>query len=65
LVNLHGDLAGILRVATGRKDVDSELDLRQIRLVVGLDNPPSTRHRARDGDKLVGPAGLEPATRPL
>ena len=63
-VNLYGDLAGILKVATG-SDVmpDREPDLREIKLVVGLDDRRSTPRRVQD--KVVGPAGLEPATRPL
>jgi hypothetical protein len=38
LINLYGDLAGILKVATGKPEIreESELDLKQIEFVVGL-----------------------------
>jgi len=65
LVNLYGDLAGILKIAMGMeaaKKEQQEIDLKHIRLVVGLDDHRST---TRWQGKLVGPAGLEPATRPL
>lgn len=78
LVDLHGDLAGILNIATkaDRAKNAQELDLKRIRMVVGLDfavaanlqgkvvglAPP----RLEDVQgKMVGPAGLEPATKPL
>ena len=68
LIDLYGDLAGILNVAIGKetgKEPQQEIDLRQIRMVVGLDNPRSTPRTGHRQGKLVGPAGLEPATRPL
>ena len=67
LIDLHGDLAGILNIAMGKakgKEPQEEIDLKQIRMVVGLDNLRSTPRTYRQG-KMVGPAGLEPATRPL
>ena len=83
LVTLHGDLAGILNLAGGEKDIHTEDELRPIRLVAGLDSlrhmekahakarrtgtaSSTPIHRANGGgSKLVGPAGLEPATRSL
>ncbi|WP_156383976.1 zinc ribbon domain-containing protein [Methylobacterium sp. Leaf456] len=78
LVDLNGDLAGILNIATkaDRAKNAQQLDLKRIRMVVGMDfaaaadlqgkavglAPP---HLEGVRDKMVGPAGLEPATRPL
>ena len=63
-VSLFGDLAGILKVARGAEAVpEREPDLREIKLVVGFDDRRSNSRRAQS--RLVGPAGLEPATRPL
>ncbi len=36
IVDVHGDLAGIINISTGNKLTNSEIDLRQIRLVAGL-----------------------------
>jgi site-specific DNA recombinase len=79
VVNLYGDLAGILNMAMGGIDsqADQELDLKQVKLVVGLDEPTSTRRRQGKRvsstqvasvllqEKLVGPEGLEPPTKRL
>ncbi len=63
LIDLHGDLAGILNIATEGESAKPgrEIDIRQIRIVAGLENQPTTGEQ----DKVVGPAGLEPATTPL
>ncbi|MBL8567926.1 MAG: recombinase family protein [Phreatobacter sp.] len=62
-VNLYGDLAGILNIALGKQGVKTsqEADFKEIKLVVGL-NGPVTLERSV---KVVGPAGLEPATKRL
>lgn len=90
LINLYGDLAGILNLAKADSDApETEETLRHIRLVSGLAeqvNPLQlaqagsggarkgmpgrqalslTSRATPKGGKLVGPAGLEPATRPL
>ncbi|MEA2902762.1 MAG: hypothetical protein QOI12_149 [Alphaproteobacteria bacterium] len=102
VVDLYGDLAGILNIATGQSDAKAkeEIDLKQIRLVVGLDSTPSPVRQGKMvgtaalrfsqqsanptekqpkgktairrfaslpimQDKLVGPGGFEPPTRPL
>ena len=82
LIDLHGDLAGILNIATQKEkmNADNELDVKHVQMVVGLDTTPAPTNRSklRRGDlppttftplprasKVVGPAGLEPATRPL
>ncbi|WP_441232356.1 recombinase family protein [Tardiphaga sp. 215_C5_N2_1] len=74
-IDLYGDLAGILNIA--RTDKSSapilEEDLKHFRMIVGptdkvggANNFSSTQpNRAVRRGKLVGPAGLEPATRPL
>ncbi len=75
LIDLYGDLAGIMNIA--RTDKTSmpmtEHDLKRLQLIVGPTEKggrnsrlPSTQpRRALGRGKLVGPAGLEPATRPL
>ena len=62
LIDLYGDLAGILNVSLGRANASAKngLDPKQVRLVVGLNTSSSGVQ-----DKMVGPAGLEPATRRL
>lgn len=79
LVSLHGDLAGILNMALGNDggEDQTEIDLKQVKLVVGLDDRMSTgrkQSRLVGGqstslpfwqEQMVGPAGLEPATNPL
>lgn len=70
LVDLHGDLAGILNMATRKERVKhtQELDLKQIRMVVGMDFAfaaemqgkvvgPATTHLRGSQGKVVGPAG--------
>ena len=111
LINLYGDLAGIVKIAAGKKEFEGEEEetLKLIRIVTGL-APTAGANRvttnssvktfplqerlvagersnlslhfirsstnSRTGaplnigfpimqDKMVGPAGLEPATRPL
>ena len=81
-IDLYGDLAGILNMSMKKdKALGQEFDLKQIRLVVGLDSVPTvpqslgtgrkayatalSRSTRQQQEKLVGPAGLEPATRPL
>ena len=56
-MNLYGDLAGIMNMAAGREDSKEkqEFDLKQIKLVVGLDDFRSTPRRQRRSSKLVGP----------
>ena len=63
LIDLHGDLAGILNIAMNGRSAKTkqEVDIRQIRLVAGMVQRPTTGEQV----KMVGPAGLEPATRPL
>ena len=71
LIDVHGDLAGILNIAVGETESE-ELDMKQIRLVVGLpepvaaDVPPRVGAAARmralqDANmkvgKMVGPSG--------
>jgi site-specific DNA recombinase len=49
LINLHGELAGILNLAQGKMEViRTEEDLRQIRLVAGLDD---IKQVARESDE--------------
>ena len=60
LIDLYGDLAGILNISLGHagEDTESGIDPRRVQLVVGLNNPSG------DGvqDKMVGPDGIEPTT---
>ena len=63
LIDIHGDLAGILNIALKGEDAKSkqEIDIKQIRLAAGLND----QRPLVEQSKMVGPAGLEPATRPL
>ncbi len=54
-VDVHGDLAGILNIAAGKKETeDNEFDLRKIRLVAGL-TPHDYKKTAGTGGGGGGP----------
>ncbi len=79
LISLHGDLAGILNMALGsdKGENQTEIDLKQVKLVVGLDDRGSTRRKQNRlvggqstslpfwQEQMVGPEGLEPPTKRL
>lgn len=58
LIDLHGDLAEILNMSLGPTNpkAGEAIDLHKIRLVTGRGSPVEGVQ-----DKMVGPAGFEPA----
>ncbi len=60
IVDIHGDLAGILNMANGKPDghVENELDLQHIQLMIGAGNGGILNQQ----DKMAPRAGFEPAT---